>query len=293
MKKIMQIKTNDEMHWVGDGFPVKNIFSYRDDPEYLSPFLLLDFAERRTFDPNKTNQRRGVGPHPHKGFETVTVVYEGQVEHRDSAGGGGVIQNGDVQWMTAAGGIVHEEFHGKEFSEKGGPFEMVQLWVNLPKKHKLDKPRYQGITNSQIPRAALKNDAGTVRVIAGEFNDSDRPHKGPAKTFSDMNMWDIRMKANKSQMFHVPEGHNAIILVLSGDIILNDEEKVPAATVVTMSREETEFKIAAVTDAKILFLGGAPLNEPVVGYGPFVMNTEAEIKEAYAEYQSGKMGRLV
>src|SRR5207253_2745788 len=189
MKKLLFSQQNNERHWVGDGFPVRSIFTYNNIAKELSPFLLMDYAGPAEFPPSE--RRRGVEEHPHRGFETVTIVYSGEVEHRDSSGGGGLITPGDVQWMTAASGLVHEEMHGEEFAKKGGRFEMVQLWVNLPKRHKMTAPRYQGIKNAQIPQIALPKEAGAVRVIAGEFNN----HRGPASTFSPLNLWDIRLNA--------------------------------------------------------------------------------------------------
>jgi len=280
------IKKNNGSHWVGDGFPVRNIFSYHDIAQEMSPFLLMDYAGPRYFPP--TDQKLGVGSHPHRGFETVTIVYEGEVEHRDSSGAGGKIGPGDVQWMTAASGLVHEEFHGTEFAKKGGNFEMIQLWVNLPKKDKMTQPGYQGIMKADIPQIELPEGAGTVRVIAGEYSGK----KGPANVFSPMNVWDIRLKANSKMDLKVKDGFTTSILILKGKVQLYSGETVSPAELALMERSGEDFSFTAVEDSVILFLNGEPLNEPIIGHGPFVMNTEVEIRQAFADYQSGKMGRI-
>ena len=205
MKKLAFIKRSNGNHWVGDGFPVQNIFSYRDIHAEMSPFLLMDYAGPARFEP--TEQRRGVGQHPHRGFETVTIVYDGQVSHHDSTDAGGTIGPGDVQWMTAGSGIIHEEYHGEDFARSGGTFEVVQLWVNLPAKDKMTQPGYQGLTSAQIPEIALPDDAGKVRVIAGEYANQ----QGPAHTFSPMNVWDVRLNAGSTTTFTLPEGHTTAI----------------------------------------------------------------------------------
>lgn len=287
MKKLSLIKRSTEKHWVGDGFHVRGIFSYGDIADQMSPFLLMDYAEPTHFSP--TDHRRGVGEHPHRGFETVTIVYDGEVEHRDSSGGGGKISKGDVQWMTAASGLVHEEFHGVEYAKKGGPFEMVQLWVNLPKKDKMSKPGYQGITASSIPEVKLPESAGSVRVIAGEFKDA----KGPARTFTPMNVLDIRLKKGEKLAIPSRDGWTDSFFVLDGKVkIPNETETVNKSDLAVFNREGDGIGMEALEDSKILYLGGEPLHEPIVGYGPFVMNTEAEINQALNDYRSGKMGHL-
>lgn len=286
MKRLSQIKSTLQRHWVGDGFPVRSIFSYHDDARELSPFLLLDYAGPEKFP--ATREKRGVGEHPHRGFETVTIVYDGEVEHRDSSGGGGKIGPGDVQWMTAAAGLVHEEFHGTEYARKGGPFEMIQLWVNLPKKDKMAKPGYQGIESARIPRVELPDGAGSVRVIAGEYRDE----RGPARTFTPLNLWDVRLKSGKRLDLRVKEGHTTAIFVLRGRIRLATGEEVGEADLALLERKGEELAFEALEDATILFLNGEPIEEPVVGYGPFVMNTEHEIRQAIVDYNTGKMGRL-
>ncbi len=294
MKKLQFIQKSRGQHWVGDGFQVHSLFTYSDVAQELSPFLLLDYAAPRDFPP--TQQKLGVGEHPHRGFETVTIVYDGEVEHRDSTGAGGTIGPGEVQWMTAGAGIVHEEFHGREYAKRGGRFEMVQLWVNLPKKDKWVAPGYQGITEGTIPAVELPNGAGTVRVIAGQYKDA----QGPARTHSPMNVWDIRLNAGARHEFTVKDGHTTAVMVLAGEVALASGETVRAAEIAVLDRAGDRFTLEArgsrgshgSNAAKILFLGGEPLNEPIVGHGPFVMNTEAEIRQAFADYRAGKMGHL-
>lgn len=286
MKKLLLKQRNDTPHWVGDGFPVRSIFSYHDIASDISPFLLMDYAGPAEFSPSK--HIRGVGEHPHRGFETVTIVYSGEVEHRDSSGGGGLIKAGDVQWMTAASGLVHQEKHGKEFAEKGGAFEMVQLWVNLPKKDKMSKPGYQGIKNEDIPVVEIPNNAGVVRVIAGEYQDN----KGPASTFTPINLWDVRLNAGHKVEFQVPAGQTTAVFVLDGQMTLNDGEVIGDAEIALLERAGELFTLNATKNTKVLILTGEPINEPVVGYGPFVMNTTAEIGQALKDFEDGKMGRI-
>ncbi len=288
MKKILSTSSAPGRHWVGDGFPVHGMFGYSGaQVAERSPFLLLDYAAPTRFDPN-TGYRRGIGSHPHRGFETVTIVYAGEVEHRDSTGAGGVIGPGDVQWMTAGGGILHEEFHSEAYSKSGGPFEMVQLWVNLPAKDKMTPAHYQAIVDKQIPAVSLADDAGTLRVIAGEFDGN----KGPAQTYSPMNVWDVRLKAGKTVALPQPEGWTTIVVVLAGTIQLNGTQVLRAAQMATLSAAGSEVTIEANGEVKLLFLAGAPLNEPVVGYGPFVMNSQREIAQAIEDFNSGKFGRM-
>ena len=286
MKKLSFIQSQDTGHWVGDGFPVRSIFTYNDRSSELSPFLLLDYAGPADFPP--TNRRRGVGEHPHRGFETVTIVYSGAVEHRDSSGGGGIIGPGDVQWMTAGGGIVHEEFHGPEFAKNGGRFEVIQLWVNLPAKDKMAAPGYQAITTQQIPHVDIDGGGGTVRVIAGKYNGL----AGPARTFTPMNIWDVRLAAGTHAEFEVPTGHTTALFVLRGQVTLGDGERVGEAQLAVLERAGGKLAVDALQDTTLLLLNGEPIDEPVVGYGPFVMNTQKEIQQAMADYQSGRMGRI-
>ena len=286
VKKLRCIQRSVDRHWVGNGFPVRTLFSYPNLGPVLSPFLLLDYAGPREFPP--TQERLGVGEHPHRGFETVTIVYDGEVEHRDSSGGGGRIGPGDVQWMTAAAGIVHEEFHGRDFARRGGMFEMVQLWVNLPAKDKLAPPRYQSILNSQIPAVSLPGGQGTVRVIAGEFGGA----KGPAKTFTPILVWDLRFASEQRTDLPLPDGYTTALVVLKGALRVNASEAIGTAEVGLFDRAGKSVSIECVNDATALLLCGAPIDEPIVGQGPFVMNTSQEIRQAMADYASGKMGRL-
>jgi redox-sensitive bicupin YhaK (pirin superfamily) len=271
---------------VGDGFPVRSLFSYNSLGAHISPFLLLDYAGPHYFEP--TSERRGVGQHPHRGFETVTIVYDGEVEHRDSTGAGGLIGPGDVQWMTAASGILHEEFHSPAFAARGGDFEMVQLWVNLPAKDKSAKPGYQTLLAADIPTAQLPNGAGSLRVIAGSFGET----QGPARTFTPINIWDVRLRRDKSVTLEAPEGHTLSVLVLSGTVEVNGQEVAREAQMVLLGRDGGGVTIEANGDAKLLVLTGEPINEPVVAHGPFVMNTAGEIKQAMLDFQNGKFGAI-
>lgn len=286
MKHILGIYTAPRGHWVGDGFPVRTMFSYDQMGKHISPFLLLDYAGPAEFTP--TTQRRGVGQHPHRGFETVTIVYKGEVEHRDSTGNGGVIGPGDVQWMTAASGILHEEFHSEAFARRGGTLEMVQLWVNLPAKDKMAAPGYQGILDRDIPDVALKDNAGRLRLIAGEFDGL----RGPAHTFTDIQVWDIRLQAGKSATFDLREGHNTALVVLKGAVQLNGQEMAREGQLALFDRDGTQVYVDADQDAVFLILSGEPIDEPIVGHGPFVMNSEAEIEQAFVDFQSGRFGRM-
>jgi len=286
LKPIRSVHRSTEPHWVGDGFPVRTLFSYRELGESLSPFLLLDYAGPREFPP--TERRLGVGPHPHRGFETVTIVYEGEVEHRDSSGGGGKIGRGDVQWMTAAAGIVHEEFHGREFARQGGRFEMVQLWVNLPAKDKAAPPRYQGILDEQIPAVSLGEGQGTLRVIAGRYGGAT----GPAETFTPIHVWDLRLDGDRASDLPVPDGQSTALVVLRGSVRVNDERVLEAAQVAVFERDGDAVRLDDGADARALLLSGEPIEEPIVGHGPFVMNTPDEIHQAIADFQEGRMGRL-
>lgn len=284
MKKVISIHRGPPAHWVGDGFHVRSLFSYDGDARSVSPFLLLDYGAPEEFAPSE--QRRGVGEHPHRGFETVTIAYQGGVEHRDSAGNHGTIGPGDVQWMTAASGIVHEEWHEREFTRRGGTMEMAQLWVNLPAKHKMAAPAYQDIRSAQIPVV----DVGTgssVRVIAGEF----RGAKGPARTFTPINVWDARLKAGGRVELDLPDGHTALLAVLRGKVSINGDESAGPAELAILERAGTRVVLEAGEDATVLVLDGEPIDEPVVGYGPFVMNTHDEIHQAVRDFQSGRLAR--
>jgi redox-sensitive bicupin YhaK (pirin superfamily) len=284
-KRLVTVEAAPPRHWVGDGFPVRSMFTYDSAPS-LSPFLLLDYAAPAEFTPALAP--RGVGQHPHRGFETVTVVYEGEVEHRDSTGQKGKIGPGDVQWMTAASGIVHEEMHSRAFTAKGGTMEMVQLWVNLPSKLKMTPPGYQDILQRATPVVPLPGDAGTVRVIAGAFGEA----KGPARTFTPIDLWDVRLGKKKTATLRVPEGRAAALLFLRGGGVVNRADSVDEGELAVLDRHGEEVTIEPAEDSTFLLLSGAPIDEPVVGYGPFVMNTEHEIRQAMQDYRTGKMGFL-
>jgi hypothetical protein len=286
VKKLRSIERSAGSHWVGNGFPVRTLFAYPNLGPVLSPFLLLDYAGPMEFPP--TNEHLGVGEHPHRGFETVTIVYSGEVEHRDSSGSGGSIGPGDVQWMTAASGLVHEEFHGRNFAQRGGLFEMVQLWVNLPAKDKMAPPRYQNILHSQIPAVSLPNGQGIVRVIAGEFAGA----QGPAKTFTPIHVWDLRLTSDQPITLAVPDGYTTALVVLKGTVQVKGSEAIAAAEVGLFDRTGEIICIDSAKDARALLLCGEPIDEPIIGSGPFVMNTRDEIHQAMADYRSGKMGHL-
>lgn len=286
MKKLIGIYTSPRAHWVGDGFPVRTLFSYDSMGKHISPFLLLDHAGPVEFTPTET--RRGVGQHPHRGFETVTIVYDGEVEHRDSTGAGGKIGPGDVQWMTAAKGILHEEFHSQDFARTGGTMEMVQLWVNLPAKDKMADPGYQTIVDGDIPVLPLADDAGQLRLIAGEFAGT----QGPAHTFTPIDVWDLRLNAGKVVKLDLHAGRNTALVILSGTVRVNGEEVARQGQLVLFERDGDQITLESNFDAKVLLLSGEPIDEPIVGHGPFVMNTEQEIHQAFADFQSGKFGRM-
>ena len=279
MKKLIDILRSNGGHWVGDGFPVRSLFSYQRNPEAISPFLLFDYAGPHQFDPSP--RPRGVGQHPHRGFETVTIVYDGEVSHKDSTGSGGTIGPGDVQWMTAGGGIVHEEFHSTGFTRTGGPFRMVQLWVNLPASDKMAKPGYQAITSADIPTVGLEG--GKARIIAGELDGV----RGPARTFTPVNLWDVRLDADTEVSLPLPAGHNAMIAVLSGHVTVG-ETGVGEAEIARFSTEGEGVTLRADGDSMLLVMTGEPIDEPVFGYGPFVMNSEAEIRQAVDDFNSGR-----
>jgi quercetin 2,3-dioxygenase len=271
MKCIEGVLEAPPRHWVGDGFPVRSLFSYQQQGNATSPFLLLDYAAPMAFEPAAL--RRGVGSHPHRGFETVTIVYAGEVSHRDSSGGGGTIRPGDVQWMTAGSGLVHDEFHSEAFTRAGGEIEMVQLWVNLPARYKMTPPRYQSLTGDTIPSVPITG-TGRLRVIAGEY----AGHRGPAETFSPVNVWDASLEAGID--FEVPaaHGHRLIVVLLDGTLRVNANLELADVGAVLFGTEGENATIRAGDRARVLLLTGAPIDEPLAGYGPFVMNTEQEIR---------------
>jgi redox-sensitive bicupin YhaK (pirin superfamily) len=286
MRTILEVHRGASPHWVGNGFPVRTVFSYDRLGDALSPFLMLDHAGPVEFPP--TESVRGVGEHPHRGFETVTLVFEGEVEHRDSTGNGGVIGPGDVQWMTAAGGIVHEEFHSTEFSRRGGTLHIAQLWVNLPARAKMSLASYQALLAQDIPSIELPENGGVLRVIAGQY----AGHHGPARTYTPINVWDLRLRRDGKVNVALPAGHTVALAILSGTVIINDAERVAADNLVVFTRDDGEVLLDAEVDSRVLILSGQPLNEPIVGYGPFVMNTNEEIQQAITDLHRGDFGQI-
>lgn len=286
MRNILGVHSSPDAHWVGDGFPVRTLFSHHSHGRHVSPFLLLDYAGPAQFTP--ADRPRGVGQHPHRGFETVTIVYQGELEHRDSAGNGGRIGPGDVQWMTAASGILHEEFHSQGFMHSGGTLEMAQLWVNLPAKDKMAEPGYQTLLENDIPSVALPNGAGVLRVIAGNHEGTI----GPARTFTPLNVWDVRLRGGKDVSLTFPEGQTLAVIVLSGTVLVNGAQIAREAQAVLLDREGGGVTLEADGDAKVLALSGEPIDEPVAAQGPFVMNTADEIRQAVEDFRNGRFGRM-
>lgn len=287
-KKIEIVVPPREPHFVGDGFRVHNFIpgAYRLDMKRMDPFIMLDYNSKFYFPP--TEKPRGVGVHPHRGFETVTIAYKGKVEHHDSSGGGGVIAEGDVQWMTAASGVLHKEFHEENFSKEGGDFQMVQLWVNLPAKDKMSKPKYQGIDNAQIAKVQLPDNGGEIEVIAGQYQDTN----GSASTFTPLHLQNARLNKGGKASFSLPAAFNTALLVIEGSVKVNGSETVPTNHFVLFENEGTDFDIEALENAVVLVLSGEPINEPIVAQGPFVMNTRAEITQAIHDFNTGKFGYL-
>lgn len=288
MRKVKNIYQENQAHWVGDGFLVQPLFSHMGEDRGTNPFLMLDYAAPQYYEPNKRTPR-GVGQHPHKGFETVTIAYQGEVEHRDSSGGGGVIKAGDVQWMTAGAGIIHQEFHSEAFSRQGGMFEMVQLWVNLPRKDKNVPAHYQHLAKENIPVVEFADNAGYARIIAGNFADI----QGAAKTYTKMNVWDMAINAGREVEIEIPESQSLSMVVLRGKATFNHNEQASAGQLVNFERSAGKVTItAADEELKILLLAGEPIEEPVVGYGPFVMNSFEEIRQAVNDFNAGKFGQI-
>jgi redox-sensitive bicupin YhaK (pirin superfamily) len=287
IKKIEKIISPRAAHFVGDGFKVHNFIPSAPgvSMERMSPFILLDYNAKYVFPPS--DHLKGVGVHPHKGFETVTIAYKGKVAHHDSSGGGGVIHEGDVQWMTAASGILHKEYHEESFNKTGGEFQMVQLWVNLPAVNKKSMPKYQAISHDDIPTVLLEKGAGIVEVIAGEY----KGQQGTASTFTPINLFNLKLKTSGKTDFSFPETYNTALLVIEGNIMVNGEP-VPPDNFVLFGNNGEDFDVEATTDAIVLLLSGEPIQEPIVAHGPFVMNTKAEIVEAFDEFNKGKFGYL-
>ena len=275
-------------HFVGDGFRVHNFIpsNQRLDMERMDPFILLDYNSKYEFPPS--DKPRGVDVHPHRGFETVTIAYNGKIAHHDSSGGGGVIGEGDVQWMTAGSGILHKEYHEENFSKEGGPFQMVQLWVNLPAKYKMTDPKYQSIKNEQIPRISLPDEAGTIEVIAGEYEDTE----GAASTFSPINLFNVKLNKGADTTFTFPGSYNTALLVVEGSVKVNGEEHADTDHFVLFENSEGQFSVEAEEQAVVLVMSGEPLQEPIAAQGPFVMNTQEELVQAIRDYNSGKFGAM-
>lgn len=287
-RSIEVVVSPREPHFVGDGFRVHNFIpsAYRLDMQRMDPFIMLDYNSKYHFPPSQ--KPKGVGVHPHRGFETVTIAYKGKVAHHDSGGGGGVIGEGDVQWMTAASGVLHKEYHEETFSREGGDFQMVQLWVNLPAKDKMSKPKYQAIAHDQMTTVTLPDGAGTIEVIAGQYADS----KGPAYTFTPLHLMNANLNQGGKADFSFPETFNTALLVIEGSVRVNGQETVPTDHFVLFENDGDHFQLEAVEKAVVLVLSGEPLHEPIAAHGPFVMNTRAEIMQAMQDFNLGKFGYL-
>ncbi len=279
MKPLHRIARAEHSHWVGDGFPVRTLFSYNTQNADVNPFLLLDYAGPAEFAP--AAKPRGVGFHPHRGFETVTIVYQGEVVHRDTAGNGGSIGPGDVQWMTAAKGLLHEEMHSEAFTRRGGTFEAVQLWVNLPARYKMDTPHYQSIGYTRIPAVKLDDYGSMLRIIAGDF----QGHKGPARTYTPVNLWDLRLSAEQTVEVDLPEDYTTILFALKGRVEINRSAILNDVELAFFKRDGTRLTLTARTNSILLLMNGKPIDEPIAGYGPFVMNTPEEIRQALADFK--------
>jgi len=289
LRSIEAILPPDNLHFVGDGFRVYGILGRREPltMKRMSPFLLMDYAPVHYFAPND-GAPRGVGSHPHRGIETVTIAYKGKVEHNDSTGAGGIIEEGGIQWMTSGKGILHKEYHEKNFSKKGGDMQMVQLWVNLPAKYKMTEPKYQNIENEDLAKVDLGNGIGSIDIIAGEFENN----KGPASSFSPLNLFNLKLNKGKGTSLSFKESHNTGLLIIKGNVTINNSEKAPTNHFVLFDNKGSEFTIRADDDAEILILSGEPIDEPIASYGPFVMNTNDEIRQTIDDFNSGKFGYL-
>ncbi|WP_417785081.1 pirin family protein [Tenacibaculum sp.] len=285
-RSIEKIVKPGTPHFVGDGFRVHNFIPGTSTMQRMDPFIMLDYNSKYNFPP--TDKPKGVGVHPHRGFETVTIAYKGRVEHGDSAGGGGIIGEGDVQWMTAASGVLHKEFHETEWSKTGGEFQMVQLWVNLPAKDKMSPPKYQAIANAEMAKIPLPKDGGEVEVIAGEY----KGNKGPASTFSPINMFNVKLKQGVKTQLTFPENYTTAILSVEGSVKVNESNNVLEDHFALFKNDGDTFTLEALEDAIILVLSGEPLNEPIAAHGPFVMNTKQELIEAFQDFNTGKFGYL-
>lgn len=285
-KRVVTILPSPPMHWVGDGFPVTSMFSPQSVGTRLSPFVLFDYGGPHVFEP--AEERRGVGAHPHRGFETVTVVYQGEVEHRDSAGNGGKIGPGDVQWMTAASGVLHEEMHSADFTRRGGPVEMAQVWVNLPARFKKERPRYQSLERAAIPVVELPEGAGTVRLVAGDFG----AMHGAAQTFTPVIVWDVKLVAGANVRLPIPEGFSTAVFVRTGSIWAGGTHSADKRQLALFERVGADVELRAESAAELLVLAGEPIDEPVFAHGPFVMTTPQEVSKAMDDFHDGRFGRL-
>lgn len=287
-KTIHKVISDVAPHMVGDGFRVSN---YIPGPQNFahetSPFLVLDYNAPWQI-PAGGNHRRGVGAHPHRGFETVTIAYEGELEHRDSSGAGGKISAGDVQWMTAASGVIHEEFQTEEFTKKGGTQHVAQIWVNLPAKYKMSTPKYQSLTKENIGTYQIDEKGSVARIIAGNFKGT----KGPANTFTPVEMYDIRLNKDAEVAFELPESYNAMLLISKGKVTVNNEKETTFKDFVLFGHTGETIQLKALEDSYILVLNGEPIEEPIASYGPFVMNTKQEIMNAIDDYNSGRFGKI-
>jgi len=282
MKQLHRITRSHESHWVGDGFPVRTMFSYNTPDVEVSPFLMLDYAGPTKFPP--AAKPRGVSFHPHRGFETVTLLYQGEVEHRDTAGHGGLIGPGDVQWMTAAKGLLHEEMHSAAFTRQGGNFEAIQLWVNLPAKYKMIEPHYQSITDNRIPVVNLDEQGSVLRVIAGHYQGL----KGPANTYTPINLWDLRLRTGQTVDLDFPDNYTTMLFALKGSVKINNSSTLADVELAFFERPGKTITLTAQQDAMLLVMNGEPIDEPIAGYGPFVMNTAEEIQQAIEDFNSGR-----
>lgn len=287
-RSVELVASPGQPNFVGDGFRVHNFIpsGFRMDMQRMDPFIMLDYNSKFHFP--ASSRPKGVGVHPHRGFETVTIAYKGKVQHHDSSGGGGIIGEGDIQWMTAASGVLHKEFHEEEWSKKGGEFQMVQLWVNLPAKDKMSTPKYQAIKNDSVPRVQLDSNGSELEVIAGEFEHV----KGVASTFTPINMWNAHLKEGAEVKLNFPSNYNTVLLVIEGEIEVNGTDKAPTDHLVLMGNDGEEFSVKASLDSKVLVLSGEPINEPIAAHGPFVMNTRQELMEAFNDFNEGKFGYL-
>ncbi len=286
-RTIERIFLGSPEYWVGNGFHVSNYFpSATDFEKRMSPFFLLDYHKPRNYTP--TVRKRGVGTHPHRGFETVTIAYQGAIAHHDSAGNGGVIQPDEVQWMTAGGGILHNEYHEEGFARAGGVMHMIQIWVNLPRQHKMASPKYQGLTKDTIPEVLLPGGQGRIRIISGDYQDT----RGAASTFTSAHMLDLRLKPGAEVRLATPGEYNTAVLVLQGKVQANESSEVSAGEFILFHNDGDEVQIRSLDESIMLFLSGEPIEEPLVHYGPFVMNSVDEINEAIEDFNAGKFGYL-